>query len=91
MRAVLFKGTPEEFARVEAMLRAGGDPTVQSRSIVPPQRRSKAWPDLDWLEKVSALAAQDTRNRFLGRWSESGRSIAVTKTSCSHDIFWSRR
>ena len=27
MRAVLFEGTPEEFARFEAMFRAGGDPT----------------------------------------------------------------
>jgi hypothetical protein len=47
MRAVLFEGTPEEFARIEAVFRAGGDPTLQTRSIVLPQSRPKAWPDLD--------------------------------------------
>jgi hypothetical protein len=46
MRAVLFEGTPEEFARVEAVFRAGGDPTMQTRSIVLPQSRPKAWPEL---------------------------------------------
>jgi hypothetical protein len=46
MRAVLFEGTPEEFARVEAMFRAGGDPTTQTRSLVPPLGRPKAWPEL---------------------------------------------
>jgi hypothetical protein len=46
MRAVLFEGTPEEFARVEAMFRAGGDPSLQTRSIVLPQSRPKAWPEL---------------------------------------------
>lgn len=46
MRAVLFEGTPEEFARVEAMLRAGGDPTVQTRSLVLPLSRPKVWPEL---------------------------------------------
>ena len=44
MRAVLFEGTPEEFARVEALFRAGGDPT---RSLVLPLCRPKAWPELD--------------------------------------------
>jgi hypothetical protein len=47
MRAVLFEGTPEEFARVEAMFRAGGDPSPQTRSIILPQSRPKAWPELD--------------------------------------------
>ena len=47
MRAVLFEGTPEEFARVEAMFRAGGDPTLRTRSIVLPRARPKAWPELD--------------------------------------------
>jgi hypothetical protein len=47
MRAVLFEGTPEEFARVEAMFRAGGDPALLTRSIVLPQSRPKAWPELD--------------------------------------------
>jgi hypothetical protein len=28
MRAVLFEGTPEEFARVETLFRAAGNPTV---------------------------------------------------------------
>lgn len=46
MRAVLFEGTPEEFAKVEAMFRAGGDPSLQTRSIVLPQSRPKAWPEL---------------------------------------------
>ena len=39
MRAVLFEGTPEEFARVEAVFRAGGDPALLTRSIVRPQSR----------------------------------------------------
>ena len=47
MRAVLFEGTPEEFARVEAAFRAGGDPALLTRSIVLPQSRPKAWPELD--------------------------------------------
>jgi hypothetical protein len=46
MRTVLFEGTPEEFARVEAMFRAGGDSALQTRSIVLPQSRPKAWPEL---------------------------------------------
>jgi hypothetical protein len=46
MRAVLFEGTPEEFARVEAMFRAGGDPVVQTRSLVLPLGRPKVWPEL---------------------------------------------
>jgi hypothetical protein len=46
MRAVLFEGTPEEFARVEAAFRAGGDPSLQTRSIVLPESRPKAWPEL---------------------------------------------
>ena len=46
MRAVLFEGTPEEFAKVEAMFRAGGDPTMQTRSIVLPRARPKTWPEL---------------------------------------------
>jgi hypothetical protein len=46
MRAVLFEGTPEEFARVEAVFRAGGDPTMQTRSLVLPQSRPEAWPEL---------------------------------------------
>jgi hypothetical protein len=29
MRAVLFEGTPEELVRVEAMFRAGDDPTCR--------------------------------------------------------------
>jgi hypothetical protein len=47
MRAVLFEGTPEEFARVEAIFRGGGDPTLLTRSILLPQSRPKAWPELD--------------------------------------------
>jgi hypothetical protein len=47
MRAVLFEGTPEEFAKVEAMFRAGGDRTLQTRSVVLPHSRPKAWPELD--------------------------------------------
>jgi len=47
MRAVLFEGTPEEFARVETMFRAGADPALQLRSIALPQSRPKAWPELD--------------------------------------------
>lgn len=47
MRAVLFEGTPEEFARVEAVFRAGGDPALLARSTVLPQSRPKAWPELD--------------------------------------------
>jgi hypothetical protein len=47
MRAVLFEGTPEEFARVEAMFRAGGDPTLSVPSIVVRQSRPRAWPELD--------------------------------------------
>jgi hypothetical protein len=31
MRAVLFEGTPEEFARVEAMFRAGSEPGAHTR------------------------------------------------------------
>jgi hypothetical protein len=46
MRAVLFEGTPEEFARVDAMFRAGGDPALQIRSIALPLSRPKAWPEL---------------------------------------------
>ena len=46
MRAVLFEGTPEEFARVEAVFRAGGDPALLTRSIVLPRARPKAWPEL---------------------------------------------
>jgi hypothetical protein len=46
MRAVLFEGTPEEFASVEAMFRAGGDPGLQTRSIILPQNMPKAWPML---------------------------------------------
>ena len=46
MRAVLFEGTPEEFARVEAAFRAGGDPALRTRSMVLPQSRPKAWPEL---------------------------------------------
>jgi len=42
MRAVLFEGTPKEFARVEAMFRAGGDPTMQTRSTVLPLGRPRA-------------------------------------------------
>ena len=33
MRAVLFEGTPEELARVEAVFRAGGDPTMQKSAV----------------------------------------------------------
>jgi hypothetical protein len=47
MRAVLFESTPEELARVEAIFRAGGDPTQQTRSIVLPQTNPRIWPDLD--------------------------------------------
>ena len=46
MRAVLFEGTPEEFARVEAVFRAGGDPALQTGSIGLPRARPKAWPEL---------------------------------------------
>jgi hypothetical protein len=46
MRAVLFEGTPEEFARVEALFRAGGDPAMATRSLVLPLGRPKAWPEL---------------------------------------------
>jgi hypothetical protein len=46
MRAVLFEGTPEEFARAEAAFRAGSDPALQTRSIVLPQSRPMAWPEL---------------------------------------------
>ena len=42
MRAVLFEGTPEEFAGVQAVFQAGGDPTLLTRSIVLPQGRPKA-------------------------------------------------
>jgi hypothetical protein len=45
MRVVLFEGTPEEFARVEATFRAGGEPTMQTCSLVLPIR-PKAWPQL---------------------------------------------
>jgi hypothetical protein len=41
MGAVLFKGAPEELARVEA-IRAGADPAVQPASIVLPRTRPKA-------------------------------------------------
>ena len=47
MRAVLFEGTPEEFARVEAAFRAGGDPILLSGSIMLRQGRPKTWPELD--------------------------------------------
>ena len=47
MRAVLFEGTPEEFAKVEAAFRMGGDPALLNRSIVLRQGRPKAWPELD--------------------------------------------
>jgi hypothetical protein len=47
MRAVLFEGTPEEFAKVEALFRAGDDPALQSRSVVLPRSRPKTWPELD--------------------------------------------
>ena len=47
MRAVLFEGTPEEFARVEAAFRAGGRPGSQTRTIALPRARPKAWPELD--------------------------------------------
>jgi len=57
MRAVLFEGTLEEFARVEAMFRAGGDPTLLTRSIVLPQGRPKTWPELDE-EECHRLAAR---------------------------------
>jgi hypothetical protein len=46
MRAVLFEGSPEEFAKVEAAFRAGGDPTLQTRSIVLPHARPSTWPKL---------------------------------------------
>jgi hypothetical protein len=46
VRAVLFEGTPEEFARVEAMFRAGGDPTLQTQSMVLPRARPRTWPEL---------------------------------------------
>jgi len=46
MGAVLFEGTPEELVRVEALFRAGGDATLQTRSIVLPQGRPKVWPEL---------------------------------------------
>ena len=46
MRAVLFEGTPEEFARVEAMFRAGGEPTMETGSLVSPPGRPRAWPEL---------------------------------------------
>lgn len=46
MRAVLLEGTPEEFARVEAMFRAGGDQILQTRSIVLPRARPRTWPEL---------------------------------------------
>jgi hypothetical protein len=42
MRAVLFEGTPEEFARVEATFRTGGGQNLQTGSIVLPQGRPKA-------------------------------------------------
>jgi hypothetical protein len=46
MRAVLFEGTPEEFARAEAMFRAAGDPGLQTRSIVLPRSKPRTWPEL---------------------------------------------
>ena len=55
MRAVLFEGTPEEFAKVEAMFRVGGDPTMQTGSIVLPRARPKTWPELSE-EHCSQLA-----------------------------------
>ena len=47
MRAVLFEGTPEEFARVEATFRAGGDPALLTRSTEGPRTRPRTWPELD--------------------------------------------
>lgn len=54
MRAVLFEGTPEEFAKVEAMFRAGADPALETRSIVLPQTRPQAWPELAARPALSA-------------------------------------
>jgi len=57
MRAVLFEGTPGEFARVEAAFRVSGDPTLQIRSVALPQGRPKTWPELDE-EQCHRLAAR---------------------------------
>lgn len=37
-------GHRKEFARVEAIFRAGGDATVHIRWVVLPQRSPRAWP-----------------------------------------------
>jgi hypothetical protein len=57
MRAVLFEGTPEEFARVEAAFRAGGDPALHISAIVLPQSRPKAWPHHNAVRAASLPAS----------------------------------
>jgi hypothetical protein len=71
MRAVLFEGTPEEFAGVEAAFRADGDPTLLTRSIVLPQSRPKAWPELNEEQCHRLIHSRD------GCWS--GRRRAWSK------------
>lgn len=74
MRAVLFEGTPEEFARVEAAFRAGGDPTLKIRSIVLPQSRPKAWPELD--EEQCHRLARRVLERALARLVDALSALA---------------
>ena len=75
MRAVLFEGTPDEFARVEAAFRAGGDPALLTRSIVLPQIRPQAWPELD--EEQCHRLAERVLERAPARLVDALSALAV--------------
>jgi hypothetical protein len=74
MRAVLFEGTPEEFASVEATFGAGAPPSLQTRSSVLPQSRPRAWPELG--EEHCYQLAKRVLERAHSRVVEALRALA---------------